>query len=85
MMDAKTQASTRRGSSADRAGHNGEQDRQPRQQPREEPGINLPIVGHVEYKSAGFLAGLGIAGVVGAVDWPVAAAIAIGYALSRRG
>lgn len=86
-MDAKTQTSTRQAPSANRVTHNGEQQRQQRQQRQHEPaepGIDLPMVGHVEYKSAGFLAGLGVAGLAGVLDWPVAAAIAIGYALSRR-
>lgn len=48
------------------------------------PGIDLPVVGHVEYQSAGFLVGLGVAGAVGVIEWPVAAAVGIGYALARR-
>ena len=83
-MDAKTQTSARHGPSAERASHNGEQERLERLHQAVEPGIDLPVVGHVEYKSVGFMAGLGIAGAVGVLEWPVAAAIAIGYALSRR-
>jgi hypothetical protein len=84
-MDARTAANARRntGRSAPtgRAAHNGNEEYQ-RDQPG--PGIDLPVVGHVEYKSAGFLAGLGIAGAVGVIEWPVAAAVGIGYALARR-
>ena len=47
-------------------------------------GIDLPVVGHVPYKSVAFVAGLGIAGAVGVIDWPVAAAVGLGYALARR-
>jgi hypothetical protein len=84
LMEAKTRTNARHGSSTDRARHNGEQQRLQRQQEAVEPGIDVPVLGHVEYKSVGFMAGLGIAGVVGVLEWPVAAAIAIGYALSRR-
>lgn len=83
-MNAKTQTNSRHGSAADRKSHDGEQQRLQRRHQVVEPGIDLPVVGHVEYKSVGFVAGLGIAGAVGVLDWPVAAAIAIGYALSRR-
>jgi hypothetical protein len=83
-MDAKTRTNVRHGSSADGPSHDGEQPRQQRQQQAVGPGIDLPVVGHVEYKSVGFMAGLGVAGAVGVLEWPVAAAIAIGYALSRR-
>jgi len=83
-MDAKTETKARHGSAADRASHDGEQQRLQRRHQAAEPGIDLPVVGHVEYKSVGFMAGLGIAGAVGVLEWPVAAAIAIGYALSRR-
>ncbi|HTS97406.1 MAG TPA: hypothetical protein VMI33_12365 [Streptosporangiaceae bacterium] len=82
-MDAKTQASPRRGASAGRAEHNGERrDHQPGQPGA---GIDLPVFGHVEYRSAGFMAGLGLAGALGAIEWPVAAAVGIGYVLARRG
>jgi len=83
-MDAKTRTNARHGSSAEQASHDGEQQLPQRQRQAVEPGINLPVVGHVEYKSVGFMAGLGVAGAVGVLEWPVAAAIAIGYALSRR-
>ncbi len=83
VMDTKTQTNARRSSAAeDRAA------RDPGEHLRHDydvgPGIDLPVVGHVEYKSVGFLAGLGVAGAVGVLDWPVAAAVGIGYALSRR-
>jgi len=82
-MDAKTEANARRSSStpSGRATHNGNEQYRHDQAG---PGIDLPIVGHVEYQSAGFLVGLGIAGAVGAIEWPVAAAVGIGYALARR-
>jgi hypothetical protein len=83
-VDAKTQTDGRRGSSAERASHDGEPERLQRQGRVVGPGIDLPVFGHVEYKSVGFMAGLGVAGAVGVLEWPVAAAIAIGYALSRR-
>ena len=47
-------------------------------------GIDLPVFGHVPYKSLGFLAGLGLAGAVGVIEWPVAAAVGAAYALARR-
>jgi hypothetical protein len=81
-MDAKTQTNARRGSPTDRAAHNGNE--HVGHDYDVGPGIDLPVVGHVEYKSVGFLAGLGVAGAVGVLDWPVAAAVGIGYALSRR-
>jgi hypothetical protein len=80
-MDAKTHTGARRSTPGDRSAHNG--DYQHRHDAAG-PGIDLPIVGHLEYKSAGFLAGLGIAGAVGVLEWPVVAAVAIGYALSRQ-
>lgn len=80
-MDAKTDSDTRRGAAPGRAAHDGEYEHQ-HQQPG--PGIDLPLLGHVEYTSAGFLAGLGIAGAVGVIEWPVVAAVGIGYALARR-
>jgi hypothetical protein len=79
-MDAKTEANARRGTSADRAAHNGSE----QYQDHPGPGIDLPVLGHVEYKSAGFLAGLGVAGAIGVIEWPVAAAVGIGYALARQ-
>lgn len=47
-------------------------------------GIDLPVFGHVPYKSVAFVAGLGVAGAAGVIEWPVVAAVGIGYALSRR-
>jgi hypothetical protein len=46
--------------------------------------MDLPVVGHVAYSSLGFWAGLGVAGAVGVIDWPVAAAVGVGYAMARR-
>ena len=47
-------------------------------------GMDLPVLGHVPYQSIGFLAGLGVAGVAGVIEWPVVAAVGVGYALARR-
>jgi hypothetical protein len=47
-------------------------------------GIDLPVVGHLPYQSVAFVAGLGIAGAAGVIDWPVVAAVGLGYALARR-
>ena len=47
-------------------------------------GLDLPVFGHVAYKSLGFWAGLGAAGAVGVIEWPVVAAVGAGYALARR-
>lgn len=47
-------------------------------------GMDLPVFGHVAYKSLGFWAGLGVAGAVGVIEWPVVAAVGVGYALARR-
>jgi hypothetical protein len=83
-MDAKTETNARRSTPAGRAtqaAHNGNKQYRHDQAG---PGIDLPVVGHVEYTSAGFLVGLGIAGAVGVIEWPVAAAVGIGYALARR-
>ncbi|MGO8958098.1 MAG: hypothetical protein ACLQFR_12105 [Streptosporangiaceae bacterium] len=81
-METKTQSDTRRSSSADRAARNGEHHDHGREHVA--AGIDLPVVGHVPYKSAGFIAALGVAGAVGVIEWPVAAAVGVGYALSRR-
>jgi hypothetical protein len=51
---------------------------------RHEAGIDLPVVGHVPYKSVAFITGLGVAGAAGVIEWPVAVAVGLGYALSRR-
>jgi len=82
VMETKTQSDTRRSSPAGRAAHNGKQHEHTSEQA--EAGIDLPVVGHVPYKSAGFIAALGVAGAVGVIEWPVAAAVGIGYALSRK-
>lgn len=82
-MDAKTQSATRRRSPADRAVHDGAHPDY--QHEHAGAGVDLPVVGHVEYKTVAFLAGLGVAGTVGAIEWPVVAAVGIGYALARRG
>jgi len=82
LMDAKTQSDTRRRPAAQRAPHNGQ--RPQHEEEHEDGGIDLPVVGHLTYESAGFLVGLGVAGVVGVLEWPVVAAVGIGYALARR-
>ena len=84
-MDAKTQSGTRRNSTADRAAHDGEHHEHDHDHEHAGAGIDLPVFGHVPYKSAGFIAGLGVAGAVGVIEWPVAAAVGIGYVLARRG
>lgn len=82
-MDAKNQANPRRSSPAGRAARNGEH--HDHQYGKDGAGIDLPVFGHVEYKSVGFMVGLGVAGAVGAIEWPVVAAVGIGYALAKRG
>ena len=80
-MDAKTQSENRRAATPNRTTpQSGQHDHE-----HPEAGIDLPVLGHVEYKSVGFLAGLGVAGALGAIEWPVVAAVGIGYALTRRG
>ena len=83
VMDAKTETNNRRRSSAGQAEHNGYQRAHQHQPPG--AGIDLPIFGHVEYERVGFLAGLGVAGAVGVLEWPVAVAVGLGYELARRG
>jgi hypothetical protein len=73
-MNEKTESETRRRSPADMAVHNGHCP----------AGMDLPVVGHVSYKSLGFWAGLGVAGTVGVIEWPVVAAVGVGYELARR-
>jgi hypothetical protein len=46
--------------------------------------MDIPVLGRVPYQSIGFLAGLGVAGAVGVIEWPVVAAVGVGYALARR-
>ena len=82
MMDAKTHAGTRRSSAANRAPHDGQHPEH--QDDQAGTGIDLPVLGHVPYESVGFMVGLGVAGVVGVLEWPVVAAVGIGYALARR-
>lgn len=81
-MDAKTQSDPRRRAAAQRAPHNGQ--RPDHQEEHADGGIDLPVVGHLTYETVGFLVGLGVAGVVGVLDWPVVAAVGIGYALARK-
>lgn len=81
-MDAKTQSDTRRRPAAERAPHNGQ--RPHHEDEHEDGGIELPVVGHLPYESVGFLVGLGVAGAVGVLEWPVVAAVGIGYALARK-
>jgi hypothetical protein len=84
VMNEKAGSSTRRRPPADRATHNGDRHAQEHHDDREPAGMDLPLLGHVPYKSLGFWAGLGVAGAAGVIEWPVAAAIGIGYALARR-
>lgn len=83
VMTEKTETQNRRRPAAERAARNGDHREHDRGHDRDGPGIDLPVVGHVRYKSLGFLAGLGVAGAVGVIEWPVAAAVGIGYALAR--
>ena len=81
-MNEKTQTENRRRPAAGpTAAHHDHDHEHEREQPA---GIDLPVFGHVPYKSVGFLAGLGVAGAVGVIEWPVVAAVGVGYALSRR-
>lgn len=47
-------------------------------------GIDLPVVGHVSYRSLGLYGGLVVAGTVGVLEWPVAGAIGVVYGLTRK-
>ena len=81
-MDAKTQPYSGRRSATERSPHDGHGPDH-----RDEhagAGIDLPVIGHLPVESVGFLVGLGVAGVVGVLEWPVVAAVGIGYALARR-
>ncbi len=79
-MTESTETENRRRASADKTVKTGvDGDRH-----RDEAGIDLPVFGHVPYKSVAFVAGLGVAGAAGVIEWPVVAAVGIGYALSRR-
>ena len=82
MMDAKTQSHSGRKPAAARAPHDGHGPEH--RDDHGGSGIDLPVVGHVPVESMGFLVGLGIAGAVGVIDWPVVAAVGIGYALARK-
>jgi hypothetical protein len=82
-MDAKSQSDTRRRPAAQRAPHNGQ--RPPDEDEHDDGGgIDLPVVGHLAFDSVGFLVGLGVAGMAGVLEWPVVAAVGIGYALARK-
>jgi len=78
-MPTKTESGTKRPPSPGPAAFNGQHERGPRR-----AGIDLPVLGHVSYQSAGFFVGLGVAGVAGAIDWPVAAVVGAAYLLARR-
>jgi hypothetical protein len=84
MMNEKAGTATRRRPPAERAAHDGEHREAQYQHDHQPAGVDLPLVGHVRYQSLGFWAGLGVAGVAGVIDWPVVAAVGIGYALARR-
>jgi len=84
MMNQKAGSGTRRRPPADRAVHNGEHHEHEHLHDHEPAGVDLPLVGHVPYKSLGFWAGLGVAGAAGVIEWPVVAAVGIGYALARH-
>jgi hypothetical protein len=62
-MNEKTQTDRRRRSAAGPAAEHSdlhEHDHEP-------AGIDLPVIGHVPYESAGFLAGPGVAGAAGVI------------------
>lgn len=80
-MTEKTETGDRRRPAAARTAHDDDHN----ENSRGEPGMDLPVVGHVPYTSIGFLAGIGVAGVAGALEWPVVAAVGVGYVLARRG
>ena len=77
---ASKSASDRRKSANGQAGHDGQHHAHEQQA----AGLDLPVFGHVAYKSLGFWAGLGVAGAVGVIEWPVVAAVGVGYVLARR-
>jgi hypothetical protein len=81
-MDARTRSDPRRRPAAQRAPHNGQ--RPDHHDEHADGGIDLPVVGHLTYESVGFLVGLGVAAAVGVLEWPVVAAVGIGYALARK-
>src|SRR5260370_10854372 len=84
VMNEKARSDTRRRPPADRAAHNGDHHEQKHQHDHQPAGIDLPLRGHVSYKSLGLSAGLGVPGAAGVIEWPVAAAVGIRYALARR-
>jgi hypothetical protein len=77
-------ASDNRRSSADHADHNDHHHGHGDGHGGYAAGMDLPVFGHIAYKSLGFWAGLGVAGAVGVIEWPVVAAVGVGYALARR-
>jgi hypothetical protein len=82
-MNEKAGTATRRRPPAPRAAPDSE--RHANEQRGGQPaGVDLPLVGHVAYTSLGFWTGLGVAGIAGVIDWPVVAAVGIGYTLARR-
>jgi len=83
-MNEKTQTENRRRPTAGPTAAHHDHDHDREHEHEQAAGIDLPIFGHVPYKSVGFLAGLGVAGAVGVIEWPVAAAVGIGYTLARR-
>lgn len=84
MMNEKAGTATRRRPPAPRAAHDSERHEHEYHHDGQPAGVDLPLLGHVTYQSLGFWAGLGVAGAVGVIEWPVAAAVGIGYALARR-
>lgn len=47
-------------------------------------GVDVPVVGHVSYRSLGLYGGLAVAGTVGVLEWPVAVAVGVAYGLTRK-
>jgi len=84
MMNEKADTATRRRPPAPRAAHEDERHEHEYRHDGQPAGVDLPLFGHVPYQSLGFWAGLGVAGAVGVIEWPVVAAVGIGYALARR-
>jgi hypothetical protein len=78
--ESRPTSESRRRTPAGRAEHNGHH----HDHEHYRAGMDLPVFGHVAYTSLGFWAGLGAAGAAGVIDWPVAAAVGVGYALARR-
>ena len=84
MMNERAGTATRRRPPAPRPAHDGERHDHEYDHGGQPAGVDLPLLGHVPYQSLGFWAGLGVAGAVGVIEWPVVAAVGIGYALARR-